>query len=285
MNVATVCIPIALAHESLYYDALTSVQAQTIQCDVMLYFDKFSGGAGFARNQAAFHTETLFITFLDADDILEPTFIEECLEAYKPGHYVYSGWYAGDTVHMPMAKTPYKGDSFHLVTTLIPTVAFNAIGGFDEDLPGHEDCDLHLKLAELGICGILVPKPLIHYRPHGFRGNQFRASPEYQQIRQSVYDRNGGEKTIMCCGKDLPIVAGDMGEKREGDVLAMALWDGNRTEGSVADPSRKYRGGNGSSHWVHPDDIKARPTLWRRLHTNETLTPDKQDVLKAAGLR
>lgn len=284
-NIATICIPVGTYHESLYLDAFASAQAQTVECDVMLYFDREGRGAGYARNQAAKDTETPFIIFLDADDRLEPTYAEECLRRYERGKYVYTGWYAGDAIRIPAQYTPYNNGGFHLVTTLLPTAAFEAVGGFDETLPGHEDCDLYLKLAHIGICGELIPKPLVHYRPFGLRGKQFREHADYDAVRKAVYERNGGQATIMCCGKDLPMAQNNPGERREGDVLAMALWAGLRNEGSEADPSRVYRGGNGSLQWVNAQDVKSRPDLWRQMHTNETLTPDKADVLKAAGLR
>ena len=218
----TVVIPVAPHHEALAANAIASVQRQTVLTAVIPYYDKQSRGAGYARNQGARDTDTPFVSFLDADDTLAPTFIEQCLNIYTKGHYVYTGWYAGSRPVMPDAQHPYKGKGFHLVTTLIPTVAYREVGAFDETLPGHEDADLHFKMMAAGVCGILAPDYLIHYSPHGARGKSFRARSDYETIRKQVFERHGGEQVIMCCGlPDAPGQALPMGEKHEGDVEAL----------------------------------------------------------------
>lgn len=284
-KLVTICIPIGLYHTDIYHEAVASAEQQTIPCEITIYVDIKQRGAGYARNRLASTVDTPFIVFLDADDRLTPDFVEQCLKVWEPGYYVYTGWRLSPTeTRIPKSRIPYAESGYHLVTTLLPMAYFNAVGGFDEDLPGHEDADLYLKLAREHYCGILIPEPLVMYTPRGERGLAFRQRSDYNDIRKQVYERNGGEQTIMCCGQQLPVAAGDRGERREGDVLAMALWAGNQTQGSVVDAARTYRGGNQSLHWVHPEDVKAFPRLWRQVHDNSSLVPTKEDVLRKAGL-
>lgn len=281
-NIATVCIPVHPHHQHLLSAAIASAQAQTIPVDIAVYLDKDLRGAGWARNAAAASVDTPFLTFLDADDTLEPTFIEKCLEAYTKGHYVYTGWTDSKAI-MPDAVWPYKGDGYHLVTTLIPTAAFKAIGGFDETLPGHEDADLYFRLRMAGVCGTLAPYHLVNYSPHGIRSKEFHERADYELIKQQVYERNGGDRIMACCGQPGQPVVGGPGDKQEGDVLAIATWTGIRNQAGNGG-SRIYRGGNFSKLWVSPADIAARPDLFKRAYSVEDLTPDKEDVLKTAGL-
>lgn len=283
-RIATVIIPAAPHHFDTINRAIESVHRQTVPCDIVPYFDRESRGAGYARNQGARDTETPFITFLDADDTLEPTFMEKCLAAYERGHYVYTGWHTGQGTKIPDATEPFRGEAFHIVTTLLPTKAFNYVGGFDESLPGHEDTDLHLKLRAIGICGKLVPEPLVNYAPGGLRSRTFRQRADYLQIREMVYKRNGGEFAMGCCGTNGAAVPVNMGEQQPGDVLAVALWNGNRTEGSVVNPARVYYGGNGQRMWVNPQDVRAKPGLWQIVPSAADLTPPTEDILKSAGV-
>lgn len=282
MSLVTVVIPVGYPHEHLVDVAIASVQQQTVTTSVIPYFDHQGRGAGYARNQGAAKVDTPFVVFLDADDQLEPTFIEKCLNAYTKGHYVYTGWQGLRPV-MPAAENPYRGEGFHLVTTLIPTAAFRAVGGFDEALPGHEDADLYFKLIMAGVCGIRVPEYLVRYSPHGVRGKSFRDRADYETIRQQVYERNGGERIMACCGAQGQPVVGDPGSKQEGDVLAIAQWTGIRNVAGQGG-ARIYRGGNFSQIWVAPADIEARPDLFKRTFTVADLTPDSVDVLKESGL-
>jgi hypothetical protein len=283
MAIATVIIPCSPNHEQFISAAIASVQAQTIPAEINVYIDKHERGAGYARNAGAANVDTPFIVFVDADDTIEPTFLEKCLTAYRKGHYVYTGWIAGERRVMPQSHTPYKGEGYHLVTTLIPTQAFKEVGGFDEDLPGYEDADLHLKLTSAGLCGILVAEYLVNYSPNGTRSRAFDARPDKVSFQKLVYDRHGGEKTIMCCGQEGIPAPSNPGEKQDGDVWAMTLWGGIQTVGSVTG-ARTYRGGNGNAMWVAKDDVDQQPHLFKRLFSVSDLTPNREDVLKESGL-
>lgn len=283
MSIATVCIALAPHHEHLVSHAIESVKAQTVPVELKVFMDFQMRGAGYARNQAAEFVDTPFVVFLDSDDTLNATFIERCLLAYDKGHYVYTGWNAGKRHHMPKANTPYEGEGYHLVTTLIPTVAFNVVGRFDETLPGYEDADLHFKLLAAGLCGTLVPEYLVNYSAHGTRSKAFEARADKDTIRREVYNRHGGRETIMCCGNEGLLAPANPGAKQEGDVLAIATWGGIQTVASVTG-ARVYRSGNGAQLWVAPEDIEAQPKMFRRTYSIQDLTPEREDVLKSSGL-
>lgn len=264
---ATVIIPYSPDHEPLVERAVASVRAQTVKCEGMAILDRERRGPGHARNRGLARVTTPYVVFLDADDWLAPTFVERALAVIKSNRYVYTDWYQeSDVKHAP--DKPWCGGSWHVITTLLPTEMAQAVGGFDETLPGAEDTDFYLKLVTRKWCGIRLAEPLFHYGAEGTRAKLFKASPDERRVMQMIGERYGG--MMGCCGvgasEDLPPV----GEKQDGDVLAMAMWGGNRREmGRVT--GRLYpRVGNGAQTWVDPRDVQAAPHLWQEIVQVET---------------
>ena len=295
--IATIVIPYAAYHKEHVARAYASAQAQTVSCDVVTFFDSTGRGAGWARNVVALDTTlpseimTPFIVFLDADDTLEPTFVEACLKDYQTGFYVYTNWHCWDVLHKPnicVARGHEDEYHSHLVTTLYPTDIFRALGGFDESLPGHEDVDFYLRSAGAGICGVHLDSPLVHYSEHGQRSEQFATRADHKAIMDSIFLRNGGQRTIMaCCGGPGTPAPNNPGQQQAGDILAQTLWAGMRTEYSVT-TGRVYTGGNGSQIWVNPADIALvgtqGQTLFKPVVDLRALAPEREQVLRESGL-
>lgn len=171
-------------------------------------------GAGAARNAGAEAATAPYLTFLDADDYLEPRFMEETLRAFKrTGRYVYTDWMsvskAGD---LEQHQTPdysfaevFNRSSIHAVNVLIPRAIFEAIGGFDTDMQAWEDVDFFMKLAVKGFCGVRVPLPLFTYQyPTGRRRELGETIKE--DLKTLLRERYGaymrGEKMCQC---DVPV--------------------------------------------------------------------------------
>lgn len=130
-----------------------------------------------ARNRGAFGATTEFLTFLDADDWLEPDFVAklsaaiardggaDVSHAYCRERLVEKGhgiWKVPEWDPILMMVT-----NLHPVTTLIRRDLFEAVGGFDESMRhGYEDWDLWLKFVERGLRGVRVPEPLFIWRRH-----------------------------------------------------------------------------------------------------------------------
>lgn len=288
----SIVIPIAPYHTDIAQNAMDSAYQQTIPCQVVYY--RTSGTPAHVRNfplsNNAFAGDFgRFLVFLDADDTLEPTFVEDCLRAYETGKYVYTSWFEGDTlVHAPScAPAP---DKHHLVTTLYPTEVFRALGGFDESLPGYEDMDFYLKSMAHGICGKLLDKPLLHYTEHGRRSIEFDRNPDAMAIRKLVYERNGGDATVAgCCGGEGQPAVLNPGDQQPGDVLAVIMWNGNSNETSHFNNTRRYKGAGGQRIWVYPYDLENMRMLngvpmFRKVIDAKTLAPERDEVLKLAGL-
>lgn len=280
-SIATILIPYSEAHAHLVARAEWSAKRQSVPCDVIAALSP--GTPAKHRNYPLYHEVTTpFVVWLDADDHMERNFVEECLRYYETGRYVYTAYTMWNKIVIPDAKRPFA-DGNHLITTLYPTEVFKSLGGFDENLPGHEDIDFYLKSIASGVCGVLCPKPLVHYEPDGQRSTAFAENPAAEIIRKRTLELYGGTQTIMgCCGGEGVPFTGDPGKQQPGDVLVQALWAGCRDELDLS-RTRKVRACGGQSLWIDLATAQSNPAKYRIL-ANPAEAPKKQDVLQMAGL-
>jgi hypothetical protein len=271
MNLSFV-IPVAPHHKQLLPRAIESVKGQTAKCQALYMIDEEERGAGWVRNQILAKVTTPYVAFLDADDWLEPTFAEDCLNAMQLGRYVYTNWYEGDTKVVNAPSKPWCNGTWHVITCMFNTADIQRLGGFDESLPALEDTDLFLKLTTNQICGIHVDKPLMHYSKDGLRSSRVHATGESENLRQHILKRYANQ--MGCCGdNDGYDNATPVGERQAGDVLAMAMWAGNKRTTGKATGRRYPRLSYPKKTWVHPGDIAREPHMWQRVSEPVAVIP------------
>jgi hypothetical protein len=275
MTSLTIVIPIGPYHTVIASEAIASAQAQTVPCQMVVVADEEGKGAGWARNRGLEQVTTEYVAFLDADDTLDPRFAEICLgivDHYAESgrtdtRYVYTDWLGAHNARVP-APDPcevWRNQTYHLVTTVLPTEAVRAIGGFDEILPGVEDADFYVRLRLSGVCGLHVEAPLLSYREGGQRSKTARASGDEARALQYMTQRYGRMSFMGCCGDSTPGPVSPGNEPQDGDVLAQALWGGNRKE--VGRATRRLYPATSFPKllYVNPADVAAAPHLWRRV--------------------
>jgi hypothetical protein len=268
----TVIIPIGPGHEDIAKRAASSCHAQSLPVEVIEIHDPDRRGPGWARNRGLEQVTTEWVIFLDADDWIEPRAVEMMARAAAlyPGHYIYSDWYELDKPKdAPDTGRAWCNRTWHAVTALVPTAWARRVGGFDESLSGGEDTDFYMKLDRAMLCGARLPEPLLHYTPDGARGHAFVHGPDYDDIMNLFSERYGGQ--MGCCGKPASSNPEPSGERRDGDVLAIASWGGNRRVIGVT--GRDYgRTGNYKRLWVDPRDCNIGRNLFIPV---EEATPPK----------
>jgi len=190
-----VIIPVGPEHIKPMIDALDSVEAQTfrnwelcvvndsgVELDltawpyVRLVTTEGAVGPATARNLGLRATSAPTVVFLDADDYLEPRFIERTLTVWReaPDYWVYTDLYEGLADGTREIRTMHQWDAKRLwrkgvsaVTALYPRKILNTVGGFDETVQvPHEDWDLHIRLAKAGFCGTHLAEALFTYRTY-----------------------------------------------------------------------------------------------------------------------
>jgi hypothetical protein len=273
MTDVSVVIPVAPYHEAVAVEAAASCFAQTIRPTVIVVRDHNRRGAAWARNEGLRRVQTSYVVFLDADDVIDPAFIETCLRSISSSRYVYTDWKedkADSTILKSAPTNAWTQGSYHVVTTLLYTSDVLKVGGFDTSLPAAEDTDFYMKLVFAGVCGIHLPQPLFHYRRGGQRANAFVNSPAYAPTMALINKRYGG-KPMGCCGPNVPVDMVPANDQQPGDVLVMATWGGNHIERGRITGRMYPRTGNSKTLYVHPADQQARPDLFRLVE--ETPSP------------
>lgn len=267
-NLVSIITPVAPYHADLLPRATASVEAQTVKCTHIVIHDDDGHGAGWARNRGLELAETPFVVFLDADDRIEPNFVEHCLRAYGGTRYIYTDYF--DRNGLQLAPECLKVNrNFHCVTTLLPTAWARGVGGFDEHLLLGEDVHFYLKLATRGMCGKRLPHALFHYSQEGKRSRQYLNTPEIMNIT-AVLEQEFGGRMSDCggCGSggnsDMPINNSPLGAPQEGDILAIALWGGNHQKWGRVSGRLYPRSSYPKTLWVDPRDVEAMPAEFRR---------------------
>src|SRR6185436_328773 len=174
----SVIVPVGPYHRDVVKEAIDSVENQSEQyweCIVVndsgapldlqgqpfvRILDTGGGkGAGYARNMGVKAASAAYITFLDADDVLDPKFLEKTIRTYAiHGKYVYTDWNSLNKEGvLERHETPefdlldvFRRTSIHSINILIPKADLIKIGLFDESMQSWEDTDLFMKLAVAG---------------------------------------------------------------------------------------------------------------------------------------
>lgn len=143
-----------------------------------------------ARNQGAASTESEWLCFLDADDLLDSRYIESMEEAVSgllsPALVQPSTMFVRNGVPEEPSLIPSKGSiltsNWMVIGTLVSRSTFDAVGGF-ADWPIYEDWDLWIRCVLHGDALVRAPKAIyIVNETIPSRNNQ---SPSFQR---QVYD-------------------------------------------------------------------------------------------------
>jgi teichuronic acid biosynthesis glycosyltransferase TuaG len=219
----SVVVPVAPYHSAIFGDALDSVEAQTYRSWELIVVNDTgqpldttawpyarvydTGGAatgpGHARNVGTQHARAPLVVYLDADDVLQPEFLELTLLLWLEAKgWVYTDFfytkddgaqYTWQTKDWSAERLWDKG--LAAVTGLYPVEAWKDVGGFDETIP-HEDWDFHIKLAMAGYCGTRLAEPLITYRHDaGQRREKSIADKGFLKIKKRY-----SKEVVMGCG-------------------------------------------------------------------------------------
>lgn len=266
----TFIIPYAPYHATLVDRAIASVHAQTVPCAVIAIEDTERKGPGWGRNQGLAQVVTPFVAFLDADDTIAPNWASEALAAYQSGQYVYTDWWEGRHVvtapDCPWVVRDTGAKTFHVLTALLKTEDAQAIGGFDEDLPGAEDTDFYRRLVlGAGVCGIRVPLPLFYYGAEGQRSLALHQNEAMHRLITSRLDdqwRGVMSSCARCGGAHSPAIAIEPTEALQpGYVWVHANWDGNRRFRGMITGNVYPKSGNGKLVQVDLQDAQAEPDI------------------------
>jgi glycosyltransferase involved in cell wall biosynthesis len=143
----------------------------------MRVFHQPNQGNAAARNTGAARAAGEYMMYLDADDLLAPTYLEQTtaiLRAQPNVGFVNTGMRLFGEDRHDWPSTAYVArllplENAVLSHALLRRVAWEQVGGFDavHRLYGLEDWDFWLRLAAVGWQGRHIDQLLVFYRRHG----------------------------------------------------------------------------------------------------------------------
>jgi glycosyltransferase involved in cell wall biosynthesis len=342
--VISVIIPIGPGHKQHVFNALDSLESQTLRrweailIDdtgeeggwnfdgvtniieaypyVRLYKTEGKKGSGFARNLGVKHARAPLVLFLDADDnLLVPNVLETMLHVWnEEGAAVYTDYASKSFISEEEAErlkgnkrlldyNPDNGLAMHLsyaadydcdkavaqpanplyiwnlITTLIPKIWHNEIGGFDENMPSWEDWEYWLRMARAGKCFVRIAEPMVAYRFYtGVRRETGIQMP--RDLLDYITKKLEGVDIMPCrsCGGNkrsvtVPVPVNQAQPSAGNQIvdkdMVLVVYDNpNRGQHKVVGASTKinygYRQGGGvEKFYVHKDDIANYPDWFR----------------------
>lgn len=231
--------------------------------DVRIISNRRNLGLAGARNAGIAAARGTWIVPLDADDILEPEFIEECLKAVAmdPRRFAYTDsllWYPDDPARDQVLKAEeYDFDDLLRRVTFPCTIlyareAWQRVGGYKSIMSlagGWEDWEFAIALGEIGICGIRVPRVLFRYRQHSQDQMRYRAEAVKDRLRETMRRLHAatyrGEKPMGCCGGNRQALAPRVMPRdvvaQNGEVLVRYVGDAWGSRAWIAPSGRVYR--------------------------------------------
>jgi len=150
-------------------------------CDKRLkYFFQKNSGVSVARNNGIRRATGEYIMFLDSDDTILPTKIEEqvkFMETHPDIDCVYCWWQYIDAAGSLLGEgcATYRGNILEKIiewnfapihSYLFRYKCFRNISGFKRGIEGVEDWDLLIRFAAKGYIFDFIPKILVQYRMH-----------------------------------------------------------------------------------------------------------------------
>lgn len=189
-NSVTVIIPVYGDLEKwvpLALKAFESANSQTIKPDNV--FVSTGTNIRDCRNSAGLVVGSDWLLFLDADDTLSPTYIEEMLKGYGdirvPSVHRHYEDGSIDTDQKWYTPIPLMHRNYIVVSAMIRTSLFKQLGGF-HDYESLEDWDLWLRAEESGATFEQIPDAILHVNKRvGSRNN----NNSYTQILENARKR------------------------------------------------------------------------------------------------
>lgn len=157
-----------------------------------------NSGLPAARNAGIGKARGYYICCLDADDALEPTYLEKCISLLEsnPGIGIAYSWLLleGDRKGVwesaDLDPAILRLTNHVIVSAVYRRADWERSGGYWVEMRGgYEDWEFWLRMASLGIRGVSIPEPLFRHYRHG-RTMTHEANGQAVKLARRMRDRN-----------------------------------------------------------------------------------------------
>ena len=183
-------------------NAETKTILKAIKINAVEVVSQENNGVSHARNNAISRAKTEFILNLDADDYLEPTFIEKTVEVLNKNKQVaivssYSRRFEGKNTEVEIIK-PFGGNVKNFIVknngianSLFRKQCWEEVGGYDEQmLNGYEDWEFWIAILKNNWSMYIVKDILSHYRKKEVSRDQTALSKFDFELRKYIFNKH-----------------------------------------------------------------------------------------------
>jgi glycosyltransferase involved in cell wall biosynthesis len=162
-------------------------------------------GPSSARNNGIKNSNGDLILPLDADDMVQPDYIQLCVNILKNNKNIspvycdthHIGQTQGIEVRPEWSLERLNKGPFIVNCSMFHREAFDKCDGYDVELKGWEDYDLWLRMGINGYLGKRIPKPLFIYFHHEIDGTvSSEANVNQIELHQKILNKNYSNEII-----------------------------------------------------------------------------------------
>jgi len=162
-------------------------------------------GPSSARNNGIKNSNGDLILPLDADDMVQPDYIQLCVNILKNNKNIspvycdthHIGQTQGIEVRPEWSLERLNKGPFIVNCSMFHREAFDKCDGYDVELKGWEDYDLWLRMGINGYVGKRIPKPLFIYFHHEIDGTvSSEANVNQIELHQKILNKNYSNEII-----------------------------------------------------------------------------------------
>lgn len=185
-------IEVIIVNDGSNFHLENIIKPEFINCIKII--DKKNGGVSSARNCGVFNSQGEYILFVDADDLIDKSYVVKCVNVFKNDNTINivtcrSRMFSPNqkeqiwNLQCPNYRDLLIGNHI-MISSMVQRKHFEMIHGFDENLTAFEDWDFWIRISSLNKKIHLIDEYLFKYRVD--QENHTSLSNQYYHVDDSI---------------------------------------------------------------------------------------------------